>query len=706
MDNSTLPEDNPYQFDFEEDPYQLLPDSPMVGDVLAAADASPLDNAAASTSSQQNFSSPQPPNSAVSHLGVTDLGQNGYYNIESLYQPPVNVDYTYEYPIPLGRAATASPVSERNSRPSQTSTRPGGSRLTTPVNIRQQESLHQSVENVNTKQANSTSASSSDDVYHHNLTFTHPHSSPSSPSTSRVELSRNIYQCTSSVNIHEMQQTRRTSQANTWQAGLQDADGDYPEQTLDDTEGTSALPSSIDDRLTKGNDTANAVHRPRYIFSNVTNHMPWYIPVIDFAKAPTNSLCNPDHLSDKHIVNFPRCNQVVPASLTMRQYISQYPNHLIYEGLDCVIQRFWSAGQVLACVLESTQDSMIALGIMSERDRKNVFQRRLDERMKKLGKEGIITLRALPMLRSDPEEVVGKSQPFNLNRNAPLRPTKEERDRKKAERESRKHEETQQSTAAKSLRQAKKDKTRATPSNALQVEQGDQPEVERHNQTVSLLATGDLRSQFGVHVCANPTLDVPLGSFWRLTFWDDHEQFETFKTGFMGRFDACWELAGQLVGSGPDSIGKSNLTLCLEVLWMLGLDTQHRDLFQEGWIAVEQAATSANRTASTQELVDSAFHGVKVIHMCCRLEAATYRALLDMATAHGGRLAPGQFDGDLLRRCRSVAIAQLASKQGAMFEGLRFVINAQRMATSEGNQAPISFEALTYVSIICGLRRP
>ena len=99
----------------------------------------------------------------------------------------------------------------------------------------------------------------------------------------------------------------------------------------------------------------------------------------------------------------------------MNEYIRGYPNHLIYEGLDCCIQRFSTEQQIVSRLVEDAKTQMKSMGIMSNSDENNVFQRRLEERKAKLGREGVVALREIPWLRDDPDNVKETAQPFNLN---------------------------------------------------------------------------------------------------------------------------------------------------------------------------------------------------------------------------------------------------------------------------------------------------
>lgn len=125
-----------------------------------------------------------------------------------------------------------------------------------------------------------------------------------------------------------------------------------------------------------------------------------YILPVPLARAPTGSLLQVSNQTrSKIMAEFPDPSTRIPPSMTLLDILVHYPNHLLYEGLDPLIQIGMSAGDMITHIPEATWPVLERYKICKGQDRRNWLQKRLDARKYILGQEYIEALRTAPKIR-------------------------------------------------------------------------------------------------------------------------------------------------------------------------------------------------------------------------------------------------------------------------------------------------------------------
>ena len=279
-----------------------------------------------------------------------------------------------------------------------------------------------------------------------------------------------------------------------------------------------------------------------------------------------------------------------------------------------------AARQIFARLAPNAKDLLFTTGIIKQRDSHNIFQRRLDERIAKLGKDGVAALKSLPWLRDDPTNEVGVAQPFNLNPAAPFRPTKEDRDRKRKLKMEDQEDAVQGGAQSKELEPP--EKRRTAHQNVIRDVESTQPvqydtadpathgDVQAaHNATPDDLSTRFI-GRFNANVSAFICLEEPLGCFWSLPFWDDEDQARDTTHGFKDRFVILWDSASLLVENDDYFANRSVTAKCRITLDMLEVDDEVTSGFEERLYAAEQQTPDTGDPDREHLLLARAMEGV------------------------------------------------------------------------------------------------
>ncbi|KAK5395721.1 hypothetical protein LTR07_008595 [Exophiala xenobiotica] len=240
---------------------------------------------------------------------------------------------------------------------------------------------------------------------------------------------------------------------------------------------------------------------------------------------------------DKIITRYENPLLPIPKWKTLAEICREYPNHLMYEGLDPFFQWFWSANNIWKEVPQDIRDEWKRMGVYKGSDGIGMLQNRRDDRLEELGPDAVTRLIRQEKLHPSPDNRYGRSDPLNLGLNpeAPKRPSKGTRETTKPRR----------SKKAATVEGAPLESISANNSNITRPE----------STTNTPLHPEAVLAQFHSEVCVLPVPGLPLGSFWGVPYWQSKAQLENFWQICRHGMNKCWVPAVRLADIDPSLIG-------------------------------------------------------------------------------------------------------------------------------------------------------
>jgi hypothetical protein len=269
---------------------------------------------------------------------------------------------------------------------------------------------------------------------------------------------------------------------------------------------------------------------------------------------------------DKIIARYDNPLLAIPKWKTLAEICREYPNHLMYEGLDPFFQWFWSANDIWKELPQDIRDEWKRMGVYKGNDGIGMLQNRRDDRLEELGPDAVTRLIRQEKLHPSPGNRYGRSDPLNLGLNpeAPKRPSKGSRETTKPRRP----------------------KKAATVEGApLQSISANSSNIARPESTTNTpLQREAILTQFHSEVCVLPVPGLPLGSFWGLPYWQPKAQLEQFWQICRHGMNNCWVPAVGLADVDMSLIGVPASAYFDHILasarWNRSLRTRFLDLYE------------------------------------------------------------------------------------------------------------------------------